>query len=80
MAVEWKAWLTLPGVGPVTAVDVGADGTFVLSAGFDSELGPIDLFTVSPAHARGVWGWDCRFLDPTTGETLWLDLNPFEVE
>jgi hypothetical protein len=79
-AIEWKTWLKGPDQAPQALVNRGADGTFVLSAGTDLDLGSIPLFTVSPAMLRGAYSLDCRFLDPVTGTTRSLDRNRFIIQ
>jgi hypothetical protein len=79
-AIEWKTWLNGPDQAPQALVNRGADGTFVLSAGTDLDLGSIPLFTVSPAMPRGAYSLDCRFLDPITGATTALDRNRFIIQ
>ncbi len=78
VATELKVWLGVPGVPPIGVVNVGADGTFVLPAGTDIDLGPLPLIPVTAALPRGDYEFSCRMLDPTTGELLTEDLNFFE--
>ncbi len=80
VAIEWKVWLRVPGIAPLSYVNVGADGSFILPAGTDAELGPIDVFTVEPGFPRGTYHLSCRVLDPVTGETHAVDDNAFEIQ
>ena len=79
LALEWKVWLAVPGLSPIGIVNLGADGSFVLPAGTDVDLGPLPLLPVSAALPRGNYELSCRMLDPVTGELLTEDLNPFEI-
>ena len=70
----------VPKVPPISFVNVGTDGSLVLPAGTDVDLGPVPLFTVTAAMPRGNYEFSCRTLDPVTGELLTEDLNPFDVQ
>jgi len=52
-AFELKAWLGIPGLGAVPILNLGADGSFILPAGFDQVLGPLPLFVVDPGFPLG---------------------------
>ena len=78
--VEVKMWFEGPGISPVSFLNLGADGSLQLPPGFDTNLGPLQLFTVSPALPRGAYEFNCRFLQPVTGETTVLDENPFTIQ
>lgn len=80
IAVEWKTWLHGPDQASQALVNRGADGTFVLAAGTDVDLGNIPLFTVSSEMSRGAYSLNCRFLDPVTGATRAFDRNHFEIQ
>ncbi len=43
VSVEWKVWLETPFGSPLSIVNIGAGGTFVLPAGFDQNFGPLPL-------------------------------------
>lgn len=79
VAIELKIWLELSGIPPVSLVNLGADGSFVLAPGNDIELGPLPLLPVNASLPRGDYEFSCRMLEPVTGELLWEDRNPFEV-
>lgn len=79
VAVELKSWLEVPGAASISILNMGADGSLVLPANFDLDLGRIPLFTVTPDIAHGNYQWDCRLLDPVTGETRAVDSNMFIV-
>jgi hypothetical protein len=77
--VEWKVWLGTPFRAPISIINIGADGTFVLPAGFDYDFGPLNLFSAASLPA-GFYELSTRVLDPITGETLCEDLNVFEIQ
>lgn len=79
-AVEFKTWIVRADGTTSSHVRIGADGSLVLPAGFDRDLGPAPLFTVTAPAARGTYGFGCRTLDPVTGETRTLDEAFFEVQ
>ena len=72
--VDLKLWLSVPGFPPVTVIAGG------LPAGFDQNFGTIFFQAIPPWFPLGTYGIDCRMLATVTGETLGLDLNPFEVQ
>jgi hypothetical protein len=78
-AVELKIWLKVPGLSPWSLLNVGADGSVVLPAGFTQNLGPATLFTLDTSYPRGDYELSCRLRDPVTGELLSEDRNPFNV-
>jgi hypothetical protein len=78
--VEIKVWLDIPGLPPLTIVNLGADGSTQLPPGFDQNFGPLPIGTVTPAFPRGAYSLSCRLLDPVTGETTFLDVNPFMIQ
>ena len=61
-------------------VDVGADGTFVLPAGFDNDFGPVSLFNVAPPLPQGTWSMRCALEHPASGVVLAEGFFPFEVQ
>ncbi len=79
VAVECKAWLETPFGPPISVVNIGYDGSFVLPAGYNLDLGPLTLF---PALAvpSGTYAFSTRVLNPITGELLCEDLNVFEIQ
>ena len=79
ISTEIKIWLGAPGFPPID-VPLGADDTFLLSAGFDVDLGPFDLLPDTTGYPLGGYEFSCRMLDPVTGEFLALDRNFFEVQ
>ncbi|MCP4769333.1 MAG: hypothetical protein GY875_24130 [Gammaproteobacteria bacterium] len=79
-ALEWKAWFVQPSGEFIPAVNVGADGSLVLTAEFSHDFGSLSLFGVDAASARGDWELNCRVLDPTTGQQLHFDRNVFSID
>jgi len=76
---EWKVWLGVPGVPPISIINLGADGSLVLPAGFDVDFGPLPLVPVTAALPGGTYELSCRLLDPVTGGLLSEDLNNFII-
>jgi hypothetical protein len=79
VAVELKVWQGLPDSPPISFLNIGADGSFVLAAGADIDRGPFPLLSVTPDLPRGTHEISCRVLDPVTGALLAEDLNNFEI-
>jgi hypothetical protein len=75
-SVEIKTWLEVPGIPPISFLSSTAE----FPAGFDQSLGPLSLFAVTPALPRGAYAFNCRLLDPVTGEPLLFDENPFTIQ
>ena len=80
VAVEVGLWFEGPTISPMTYVNVGADGSFVLSTGFDRDFGPITLFQVSHDFPRGTYAFNCRIVHPVTKKLLAENLNSFDIE
>lgn len=80
VALELKSWLGLPAGSAISVINQGADGSLVTPAGWDIDLGPISLFTVTSSLPRGSYEFSCRMLDPVTGELLAEDLNSFSIQ
>lgn len=80
IAVELKSWLEVPSFDPVSLINEGADNSLVLPVGLDVDIGPVPLFTVTPATPRGRYEWNCRLIDPVTGEIKSTDVNFFDVQ
>lgn len=78
--VEGKIWFEVPGMAPVSFINVGADGSVTLPPGSSTDIGPRTLFTVNSTFPRGAYGFHCRLLNPVTGELLAEDLNPFVIQ
>ena len=78
--VEWKVWIGIPGLPPISLVNAGANGDLVLQPGTDFDFGALPLLPVSMVLPRGNYEIGCRILDPITGAPIWEDLNDFEVQ
>jgi hypothetical protein len=77
VGVRLKVWLSVPGIGEVTLVDI----TFFISANLDQNIGPVSLFVVTPGfHPKGNWQLNSRMENPTTGALLSQDINPFVIQ
>jgi hypothetical protein len=79
-SIEFKAWLTIPGSTPASLINLGSDQSLSLSSNSDQSLGPLSLFTVTSAMARGTYEFSSRLVDPVTGKLLSEDLNSFEIQ
>lgn len=80
LAIELKPWFEVPGIAPISVLRVGADGSVVLPAGFNQNIGPATFFTVMPSTPRGTYAFSCRMVNPVTGAELTQDLNSFEIQ
>ena len=79
--VNLRVWVKVPGVGEVTLISVGSDGSFQLPANIDVNLGPLSLFTVSAEFPpKGVWEFNSRITNPTTGALISEDLNSITIQ
>ncbi len=80
LAIEWALWLEgFPG-GAISVVNTGADGSVVLPAGFETDLGPLVLLGVTAAIPRGDYEFSCRIVNPITKRLLVEDLNLFTIQ
>jgi hypothetical protein len=78
-AIELKVWLELSDAA-FPLLSLGADGTFVLPAGFDLDLGALPLIPIDSSLPAGTYELNCRLVDPVTGAELSLDENPAQVQ
>jgi C1A family cysteine protease len=79
-SVELKVWLAGPGIAPIQLLNLGANSSFVLPAGFDQNLGPLSLFVVSSGLPRGDYEFSSRMVNPVTGALISEDLNAFAIQ
>ncbi|MGH8247850.1 MAG: metallophosphoesterase [Gammaproteobacteria bacterium] len=80
-AVRLRVWLSVPGLGDVTMVDVGADGSFFLPPSLNQNIGPLSLFVVTPTFPpKGNWQFNSRIENPTTGALISEDINAFVIQ
>ena len=79
IAVEGKLWFDRPGARPFARTGILPPGSVDLAPGSDRELGPVTLATVAAGLPRGTYAFNCRLIDPVTGDHLVLDANPFEL-
>lgn len=77
---EVKVWFDVPGLAPISLFNLGADGSFVVPAGFNHDFGPMNLFVVVAALPRGNYGFNSRLINPTTAALISEDLNPFTIQ
>lgn len=79
MPVEVKVWLEAFMMPPVSLINKGADGKLILPADFEKDFGPISLLTITNTMPSGMYGVNCRMLDPVTGALLEDDMNQFNI-
>lgn len=80
LAMEVKVWWDLPVGPPSTLFNLGADGSMVVPAGWEANLGPFPIHSVNSSTPRGTYEFSCRLLDPITGKLLFEDVKPYKVE
>ena len=78
--VEFAVWLEMPGLEPISILNLGADNTLSMPPNLSQELGPLTLFAITPAFPRGSYAFSSRMVDPVTKKFLSEDLNPFLVQ
>jgi len=77
---ELKSWLAVPTLPPISILNLGSDGSFLLPAGFNQDFGPITLFQVGSVFPRGSYQFNSRVVDLATGATLSEDINAFAIQ
>jgi hypothetical protein len=77
---EIKVFILIPGMEPVSVLNLGSDGSVELPAGMNQNLGPFSLFAVTAEMPRGTYEFSSRLLNPVTGELQSEDLNSFTVQ
>ena len=75
--VEVKVWLRIPGMSPISILNLGSDGTFVVAANFDQNFGPITLFQMGLEMPSGTYEFSSRMVDPFTGKLISEDPTTF---
>lgn len=80
LAIEFKFWFEVPERGPMSYERGGADGKVVLPVGFNKDFGPVTLATVTSTLPRGDYTFNCRLLDPVSGELLTEDVQLFTLQ
>jgi hypothetical protein len=80
VACEIKVWLSVPGIDPISVLNLGSDGSLVVPAGTNQDFGPLTLFTVSDGLPRGNYEFSSRLIDPVRGSTISEDRNPFLIQ
>ena len=78
-AVAVKLTFEVPGLPPMTVLELGRDGSLMLGASLDFEVGPVDLFTVAADTKRGNYLFVSEMRDPATNALLSQDLAPFTI-
>jgi hypothetical protein len=79
-AAETKVWLGVPTIAPIGIFNLGADGSFIVPASFNTDFGPLELLTATSALPRGNYEFSSRMIDPVTAKTISEDLNPFVLQ
>ena len=81
--VRIQVIITIPGMGPITIFDVGADGSLQLPPSININLGPVSFFSITSGSAfppKGNWSLDSKVTNPTTGAVIDQDINPFVIQ
>jgi glucose/arabinose dehydrogenase len=78
--VELKVWLKMPAMEPISVLNLGADGSLMIPAGTNQNLGPLTLFTVDATFPRGNYEFSSRMIHPVTGKHVSTDLNIFTLQ
>lgn len=78
--VELKVWLTIPGMAPISFLNLGGDGSLTIPTGANQNLGPLTLFNVTSSFPRGDYQFNSRTVDPATGAQISEDLNTFLIQ
>ena len=77
---ELKVSLIIPGLAPISILNLGGDGTLQIAAGTNQNLGPLTLFTVNSSFPRGDYQLNSRVLNPVTGKLGSEDINAFTIQ
>lgn len=80
LAMEVKVWWDLPVGPPASLFNLGADGSLVVPADWEVNLGPFPIHSVNSSTPRGTYAFSCRLLDPITGKLLFEDIKPYEIQ
>jgi hypothetical protein len=78
--VEMKLWMGAPGGVVSNYFNSGSDGSLVLPASADMNLGPLGVLYVAAGLVRGTHEFSGRLLDPVTGKQHSESLKPFLVD
>jgi hypothetical protein len=76
---ECKVWLRLPGLAPISILNLGTDGSFILPPGLNQNLGPFQFLVVSAGTPRGPAEFSSHLQEPVTGMLMHEDRNPFFI-
>ncbi len=79
LALELKIWMNIPRAAALSLFNLGADGGFVLPPHADLKVDRVPLAMVDDSFAPGAYELNCRFMDPITGRTLYVDTNAFDI-
>jgi hypothetical protein len=80
-AVRIQVTITIPTMGTLSVIDIGADGSLQLPANLNVNLGPLSLFQINSSFPpKGNWSFDAKVSNPTTGAVIDQDINPFVVQ
>ena len=81
VVVRLQITMTVPTLGTLSVIDIGADSSFTLPANTRVNFGPLPLITVNSTFPpRGQWSLDSKVTNPTTGALIDQDLNPFVIQ
>jgi hypothetical protein len=75
--VELKVWLGIPGLSPISILNLGSDGTLIVPANFDQNFGPVTLFQMGFEMPSGTYEFSSRMVHPVTGKLISEDPTTF---
>ncbi len=62
----------------IEVLDIGGDGSLAIPGGFDTDLGPVPMFTVG-GQPSGSYSLRCILEDPASGTIQAQDVFPFTL-
>jgi hypothetical protein len=78
--VEFKAWLMLTNLLPISLGDLGTGEVLSLEPLSSQDFGPTTVLSLSSRSPSANGEVDVRLLDPVTGTSVSEDINPFTID
>jgi hypothetical protein len=79
--IRLELWLSVPGLGALTLLDLGSDGSLVLPTALSANAGPLSLFRVTSTFPpKGDWQFNSRITEATNGGFVSSDINAFTIK
>jgi glucose/arabinose dehydrogenase len=78
--VRFRLFGVPPGLPPVTLLDLGAGGGFVLPPGLEADFAPFPFFAFTPGMPAGTYTLVCRLEDPFTGALIAEEQAAFDLQ